>query len=1485
MYELSRVRLHSVGPKGARYHDVTLDLRGVGPLTGQAAPLQLWPVTGGDGHDSSRRPSPATVLFLENGGGKSVLIKLIFSVMLPGRRQVVGTSSTRVLDKFVLANDVAHVVLEWQDTKTGQLLVTGKASEWSGHVVSADPSRLTERWYSFRPTAIFGLDDLPFTQDGRIVSLSGYHDRLVEKHRADPELQFGWEKGHSDWTAKLERLRLDPELFVYQRKMNAGEGEAADAFAFKTDEAFVDWLLTAIIPDEEPENLGDLVVGHAEKLAKRGELAAEREFVEGALGRLGPLSHAAEERAAAVELNDDATSDAERLVLALTAREVQERERCQLLTGRADTAEKRERSVDQEARRLNAIVLELNRLVAEMRLAEAVLERQRLERERDDTRDLVKAWAATSTLVRYEIVSQAAQQIREIIRREENKAEPVLRARDTAAKRFARGLLATASAADAAAKSADAKAEGFGEEIEQAVEDERTAIRDVELANAQIAQATQNIGAARGAVQEAISAGLLADGDDVATAAEVASETAAQGAAAVTHALTMSDELALAREGANEELQRFRDDRVVKAAAADKLGDQVADAQQIYDGLCDESRLLDLLGSEEIELDNDVPTLLDLLGVAISSAEDEQTRLHIKGTEDARILDALGTGGLLPPSAEVEEALRILADHAITSWSGWHYLARIRADERDRVLACFPHLVDGIVLNSGTDLVRARDELAAAHLLPRSVIAVGTTAAIVAADMVEPTGGEFIVPPNPAMYDEERAEEERQETERRREARSIRLSDIAGTLAADQDLRSRLVAWRRDFPPGRLAKLAAGHREAMAELDAVRDKERGQRDEYQNLVKEERALRQQLPSLRDRAEKAHEIAAMLEALAAQFAKIPGWSEIVRRAKSEVRRSEEEGKRLAAWAEGLRQRKLGAHLEAGEHRRTANTCREDLRNILGGGSADETMPAPEETLEALRAAFRAAETNYQKVAVGADLRGEVDLRDKQLSDARAELERLDQAVRKVADELLHTPDGSDPASRDAALGRAQQLAANLEQRVTSAAGIEGGLRKEFESYQPQERSLEPYGRPRDIPHGKELIATATAEWNRVRTELDEVQTRLLALRVELAATEQTAAEFGAVGESLSALVTPEVETASEPFPDTIDAARTRRDDVRETLVQAQRLLEGATKQVRNAADALAKHAADDRFEKVAAPVRRQIMAVDREQLPDFADEWEAALRPRFRVLSDELAQIERHRAAIITRLQGMVTHALGRLRAAQRASKLPAGLDDWSGLEFLRISFTQPEEAVLKERLGQVLDEATASPGGQTRPPGKRDGLSLILSGVRASLAPKGVRVDMLKPDAVLRDERVRVGEVSDVFSGGQQLTAAIILYCTMAWLRAGERGHAQRPHAGVLFLDNPIGRASAGYLLELQIAVAEKLGVQLMYTTGLFDTNALGVFPLIIRLRNDADLRAGMKYLTVDNHIRRLLPSEAPDGTGVLTASRIFHRPNGHADG
>ncbi|WP_369809489.1 hypothetical protein [Frankia sp. QA3] len=361
-------------------------------------------------------------------------------------------------------------------------------------------------------------------------------------------------------------------------------------------------------------------------------------------------------------------------------------------------------------------------------------------------------------------------------------------------------------------------------------------------------------------------------------------------------------------------------------------------------------------------------------------------------------------------------------------------------------------------------------------------------------------------------------------------------------------------------------------------------------------------------------------------------------------------------------------------------------------------------------------------------------------------------------------------------------------------------------------------------------------------------------------------------------------------------------------------------------VRTAADAVSAWAAQDRFDAVRTPARRQMLRAGREVVADGAAAWAQALAPRLRSLDDDLAHIGRNREAIVARLEGMVRAALGTLRAAGRLSRLPDRLGDWSGQDFLRITFAEPDDRALAEALGRVVDETAAAavatrprpgtaargdagrdagPGlgtdaGRGSPAGsgagtgdargtraaaavRRDGMGLLLRGVRAAL-PRGVRVEILKPDAVLRTERVRVSELGDVFSGGQQLTAAIILYCTMAALRANDRGQLRAPHAGVLFLDNPIGRASAGYLLDLQLAVADRLGVQLVYTTGLFDTAALSAFPLIVRLRNDADLRAGRKYLRVEEHLRPGLtpPDPASSGaaiTGVITATRLFARP------
>ncbi|MBP0461987.1 hypothetical protein JFN87_31725, partial [Streptomyces bomunensis] len=351
MYELSRVRLYSIGPAGARYADTVLDLRGVGAAVPAPAPVQAEFFEDAPA-GPPRRPAPAGVLFLENGGGKSVLLKLIFSVMLPGHRNTLGGASSGVLRKFLLADDCGHVALEWQHTLTGELVVVGKASEWRGRQVSGDPRKFAEAWYSFRPGPGLSLDSLPVAEAqsvrppaegasgarGRRRTMKGFRDALTDAGKAYPHLEVYWEEIHDRWNEHLGDLGLDPELFRYQREMNADEGEAAGLFAVKKDSDFTDLLLRAVTDTRDTDGLADLVGGFGNKLGRRAELTAERDFTAGSVDLLGRIVEAAQARTRAREIHSASERAARALVRRLAARATGERARTGELASRVTDA-------------------------------------------------------------------------------------------------------------------------------------------------------------------------------------------------------------------------------------------------------------------------------------------------------------------------------------------------------------------------------------------------------------------------------------------------------------------------------------------------------------------------------------------------------------------------------------------------------------------------------------------------------------------------------------------------------------------------------------------------------------------------------------------------------------------------------------------------------------------------------------------------------------------------------------------------------------------------------------------------------------------------------------------------------------------------------------------------------------------------------------------------------------------------------------------
>ncbi|KOU16979.1 hypothetical protein ADK52_32570 [Streptomyces sp. WM6372] len=1569
MYELSRIRLYSIGPAGARYADTVLDLRGVGEPVPHPAPAQA-EFFEDEPTGPPRRPAPAGVLFLENGGGKSVLLKLIFSVMLPGHRNTLGGASSGVLRKFLLADDCGHVALEWQHTQTGECVVVGKVSEWRGRQVSNDPRKFAEAWYSFRPGPGLSLDNLPVAEAtavrppvegasgarGRRRTMKGFRDALTEAGKAYPHLEVYFEEIHDRWNEHLTELGLDPELFRYQREMNADEGEAAGLFAVKKDSDFTDLLLRAVTDTRDTDGLADLVHGFGNKLGRRTELMAERDFTAGSVDLLTKIVEAAETRSRLRDVHAGAERRTRTLARRLSARAAEERGRAADLAQRVTGAAHGVTSAESARARSAAVSAELAYRHASLALTVADKAAAAQRRELLEARTLHSAWQAAEIVLRHRAAADRSARVAAAILEAERDAAPALAARATAAAALVRALHTAAEDGERVANEEEERSAGLQEAGETAHRDATAAATAAQRARSEAEHLRTRLAEVQQETAEAVRAGWL---DDSAPDADPARAALAASDAEKT-AVAAWDE---SREAARTTADAAREAAAAESRAeltAARAADAADAAEAAHDAehraaasLAASPRLAELLGLPPVpetflphprtgtpeqsgtpagpagatngsaaalqpggasgsagnaggggltvaDLDRNADELREMLTRGVGAAERQLFELRTAAADDARILGALGDGGLLPPGPDVLATVEYLGEHGIPALPGWRYLAQsVDPADHAAVLAARPELVDGVVITDPDTHARAREVLSGAALLPRSTVAVGTAAALLApvppvAHGEDAAAGVFLVPPNPAMHDEHAADEERQALRTRATARDTEIRDLAARLAGDRELAARLASWRTGCPPGRLAELAqqAGAARTFAEeADAELAEARTVRAEADEAAADAARVRDER---QDAAQRARRAADALAGLAFRLRERAGWQAKVRELADEAAESEARAEVCLDRARAADEDRRAAQRAADDARRTARALRAERTEIAG---APEALPEDDGSAKAplpdLREAYRAASRLYEKVGVGADLRAEQARAESDESAALAELDRLTNKVRTRAAQLLEGTDGADGPSRQAAAARAESLVQMLETRAQVASEQLGRLRGEAERHAPTEgeahTDLPEDLIPGDVEQAQALLRTATAQ---LAAHTAAVETARAA-HADLLRAHRTA-EDGAGGFDETAAMLRDLlrdhthqDDEQEPaaHPGTLEEARQSAAEARRSLRGCAADLSAAESAVREASDILVRHANANRYEQVRTPARQQIRELPASALPEHAAAWAAAFAPRLRVLTDELAQLERNRDSIVDRLRGLVESALATLRSAQRLSQLPEGLGEWSGQEFLRIRFEEPDQATLTERLGEVIDEATRAAVKKNSTAsfgeGRRDGMSLLLRGVQAALEPKGISVEILKPDAVLRAERVPVGQMGDVFSGGQLLTAAIALYCTMAALRSNDRGHDKHRHAGTLFLDNPIGRANATYLLELQRAVSDALGVQLLYTTGLFDTTALAEFPLVIRLRNDADLRAGLKYISVEEHLRPGLPQQSPEEEtihGEITATRMFRR-------
>jgi hypothetical protein len=335
---------------------------------------------------------------------------------------------------------------------------------------------------------------------------------------------------------------------------------------------------------------------------------------------------------------------------------------------------------------------------------------------------------------------------------------------------------------------------------------------------------------------------------------------------------------------------------------------------------------------------------------------------------------------------------------------------------------------------------------------------------------------------------------------------------------------------------------------------------------------------------------------------------------------------------------------------------------------------------------------------------------------------------------------------------------------------------------------------------------------------------------------------------------------------EPYPHDAEQARADVRTATDALDEATQRLLAAERHLAEAVTAL--RAIANRYLGVTTPAKDRVLHDSEQTLAANAEHLATQLRLRAEMIEGELATIALDQDIVASSLAHLVQKTLDTIRKAERYSRLPDSLGSWGGKHMLKIAFDEPAtEADLLLHINRVIDARIAAGV-------KPEGLPLLKEAVHEVVGPRGFTVRVLKPTRDITAPREDISRLAK-WSGGEKLTVCVALYCTIAELRAANAGRRDRS-GGVLLLDNPIGTASHGPLVALQRDVAAARGVQLIYTTGVKDPDAVSQFPNVIVLENRPGRTRNRGYvIEVD-------PDEptdgGPDGAGYLGGVRVGHR-------
>lgn len=739
----------------------------------------------------------------------------------------------------------------------------------------------------------------------------------------------------------------------------------------------------------------------------------------------------------------------------------------------------------------------------------------------------------------------------------------------------------------------------------------------------------------------------------------------------------------------------------------------------------------------------------------------------------------------------------------------------------------------------------------------------------------------FVVEPHRAVYDPEWAARTAQElrTEIRTLSRTAATSrENAGRIrTAATEVTEFLRRWQDKQPTldENVATAQGGVNDYTARLDAIVEEIAGleaERDQHRDALRElNRTIRH--------AEGAARRCATCEQTATDAAAASDRRPGVVTARGNAQQAIDAAEQTIAGADEERDQALSRGATANE---TAARWRDRLKAV-GVEPGSDVPDGPVEQLERERAARR---TTLEQKERGSTHAGALDDAERLVAQLSAEVGRHAPELLPEVDRRLNDHRAATPEGRAALLSTAE---ATVARRMSDHVRAEHDLtqaRTAVTERQPEGRAvyvqLAEGWQATSADECVELVARVdqlNVTWrNRQREEQHAANTA----KAEVDTAERLQWSFSNTvglwpGEPVSTGAvfegTPDEATAA--LQDRIAAHRTAIDE-HDRAVRARGDQRNLVKQC----------AVDARYAEFT--LAKKALSTSDDELFERARGWSTELSIRSQGIRDELGELNRHRDSLVSQLHGLAESQLRLLRAVTRSSNIPAGFGELSGKPAFNIDFDKVDETEALARLASRVDawavQLATDPKRATRTEQIDRWLAEAAKDlVKVNASGASWRVKVLKP---LVDNRVHYcspDRIEKEYSGGQELTLAVLLYCSLAAVRSSHRTIGRRP-PGTLLLDNPFGKASNPQLIAMQQALAGKSGIQLICATGLNDPTVISAFEgpdaRVVRLRNDINQRGGLHHLRIADPLTHkavtdaiLGGHEADDPNGYLSAT------------